>query len=197
MSLFAATSTDADVLHVASALGFLGFFCLAAAVVWGMALAVGPWAGRVSREGLELGHLAWSVAGLAFVAGHVIAHTLRPAGAFTWVEALVPFARGGPVVAAGVAGWIVLATAAVSFTVRARVGMGRWTAVHRAAYGGFALMTGHVVLAAEEFERATWLGIAAAATIVVVATLSVLRWRRAAPDDERTPTPSAAWGLDP
>lgn len=197
MTVLTASGPDAEVLRVASALGFLGFFCLAATVVWGMAVAIGPWAGRVGRDALEQGHLALSVAGLTFVAGHVVAHTLRPAGAFTWVEALVPFARGGLVVAAGVAGWLVLVAAAVSFALRARIGAGGWTLVHRAAYAGFALMAGHVVLAADEVQRLTWLGVAATATVLAITALGAVRWWIAGPRDGSERARPAAWGLDP
>lgn len=191
----AAASADADVISVASALGFLGFFCLAAAVIWGMATAVGPWAGRIDADAVQLGHLAWAVAGLTLVGGHVVAHTLRPEDAFTWPQALVPFARGGITVATGVLALLVLAVAATSFVVRMRLGVRWWTAVHRAAYAGFALMALHVVLAADEVARLTWVGVAALGTAVAVCLLSALRWRRAAHREHAVA--SGNWGLDP
>ena len=191
----AAASADADVLSVASALGFLGFFCLAAAVVWGIATAVGPWAGRIDPDAVQLGHLAWAVAGLTFVGGHVVAHTLRPEEAFSWPEALVPFARGGITVATGVLGLLVLVIAATSFVVRTRIGVQWWTAVHRAAYAGFALMALHVVLAADEVAGLTWVGVAAMGVMAAVSVLSVLRWRRAAHREHAIA--AGNWGLDP
>lgn len=197
MRVLAAASADDGVLSVASALGFLGFFCLAATVAWGIATAVGPWAGRISDEALQLGHLAWAIAGLVLIGGHVVAHTLRPANAFTWPEALVPFARGGLAVAAGVAGLLVLVVAAASFIVRGRLGVRWWTAIHRAAYAGFALMALHVVLAADEVGRMTWVGVAAAAAITVVAGLAAIRWRGAARHEQEPGAHPTAWGLEP
>ncbi len=197
MGIVAAASADDGVLSVASALGFLGFVCLAATVAWGIATAVGPWAGRVSHDGVQLGHLAWAMAGLVLVGGHVVAHTLRPQDAFTWPEALVPFARGGLTVAAGVAGMLVLVVAAASFMVRGRVGVRWWTVIHRAAYAGFALMALHVVLAADEVGRMTWLGVAAAATIAVIAGLTAIRWRGATRRDGEGGAHPTVWGLEP
>lgn len=197
MQVLAAASADAGVLTVASALGFLGFFCLAATVAWGIATAVGPWAGRVSHEGVQLGHLAWAMAGLVLVGGHIVAHTLRPEAAFTWPEALVPFARGGLTVAAGVTGLLVLVAAAASFMVRGRLGVRWWTLIHRAAYAGFALMALHVVLAADEIGRMTWVGIAAAATITVIAGLTAIRWRGAMRREHDAGARPTVWGLEP
>lgn len=192
--MLAATSgTDAEVLRVAQALGFLGFFCLVGAVVWGIASAVRTWPlGPAREEAVELGHLAWAVAGIALVGAHILVHTLRPVAPMTWIEAFVPFAAGGWIVAAGVAGWLALLAAAGSVLIRRRLAYPVWLGIHRAAYAGFALMAVHVVAAASDDKLAslTWVGTATFGALAAVTGLIVLRIRAA-----RTPAP-AAWGLE-
>lgn len=191
--LAAAASTDADVVRIAQALGFLGFFCLVGAVAWGVAAAVGTWPGAPLRdEAVERGHLAWAVAGLVLVGAHILVHTLRPVAPLTWLEAFVPFAAGGWIVAAGVAGWLALLAAAGAVLARGRLSYRTTLAMHRAAYAGFALMALHVVAAsaADRLRPLTWLGVATAATIAAVAVLVTLRVRSA-----RAPSP-VAWGFE-
>lgn len=192
-TLAAASATDADVLRIAEALGFLGFFCLVGAVAWGVAAAAGPWPGAPLRdETVEHGHLAWAVAGLVLVGAHVLVHTLRPVAPLTWAGAFVPFAQGGWIVAAGVAGWLALLAGAGAVAARGRLPYPTVLAVHRAAYAGFALMALHVVAAgaADRLRALTWLGVATAAALVAIGLLVALRVRAA-----RAPAPSA-WGLE-
>ena len=187
------SGTDAEVLRVAQALGFLGFFCLVGAVVWGIASAVRLWPGApASDEAVELGHLAWAVAGIALVGGHILVHTLRPVAPMSWLEAFVPFAAGGWIVATGVAGWLALIAAAGSVLIRRRLTYPVWLAIHRAAYGGFAIMAVHVVAAASDDKLAslTWVGVATCGALAAVTGLIILRVRAA-----RGPAP-AAWGLE-
>lgn len=155
-------------LQVASLMGYVGFFALAATVLLGMATALGLWGDRVSGAALEQVHLTCAVVGLMGIAGHVIGHCVRAVGGMAWWEAFVPFAGGDWIVALGVVGWLGLLLVAVAVPFRRRLGYRAWLRVHRAAYLAFALMVGHVVLASDEVTRLAVAGVAVLATILVV-----------------------------
>ncbi len=176
--MVAAANTHAsEGLQLASLLGYVGFFFLAATVLLGMATALDLWGSRVSGAALEQLHLTCAVAGLAGVGGHIAAHCVRETGGIACLEAFVPFAAGGWIMAAGVVGWLGLL--AITFTVpfRAAIGYRGWLRIHRAAYGTAALTALHVIAASDEVGRLALVGVAVVVTVLVVLVAAYRRSR--------------------
>lgn len=155
-------------LQLASLMGYVGFFALAAAVLLGMATALDLWGDRVSGAALEQVHLTCAIVGLTGIVGHIAGHCVRAAGGMAWWQAFVPFAGGDWIVALGVVGWLGLLAVIVSVPFRRRLGYRAWLRIHRAAYVAFALMVGHVVLASDEVTRLAVVGVAVLGTVLVV-----------------------------
>jgi sulfoxide reductase heme-binding subunit YedZ len=184
-----AASTMSEGLRLASLLGYAGFFFLAATVLLGMATALDLWSPKISGAALEQVHLAFAVAGLAGIGGHIAAHSMRAVGGIGVWEAFVTFASGGWVVAAGVVGWLVLIVVVVTVPFRAAIGYRGWLRIHRAAYAAAALTALHVVAASDEVGRLAISGIAVIATVVVV-LLAARRRMRGTADFHPAPGPT-------
>lgn len=155
-------------LQLASLMGYVGFFFLAATVLLGMATALNLWGSRISGAALEQLHLVCAVAGLAGIVAHIAGHCVRAVGGMSWWAAFVPFASGDWIVALGVVGWLGLLVVTFSVPFRQRLGYRGWLRVHRAAYVAFGLMAGHVVLASDEVTRLAVAGVAVLATLLLV-----------------------------
>ena len=173
-------------LQLASLMGYVGFFGLAATVLLGMATALDLWGSRISGAALEQLHLVCAIVGLAGILGHIAAHCVRAVGGMAFWEAFVPFASGDWIVALGVAGWLALLVVACSVPFRRRLGYRGWQRVHRAAYAAFALMAGHVVFASDEVTRLAVAGVAVLLTVLVVVVAGRRRARGTA-DFQSTP----------
>lgn len=190
------STTMSEGHRLASVLGYAGFFFLAAAVLLGMATALDGAGTRFSGAVVEQLHLSAAIAGIAGVAGHILAHTVREVGGLTFLETVVPFAAGGWIVAAGVTGWLGLVLVVATVPWRRRLGYRSWLIIHRSSYGASALIALHVIAASDEVGRAALVGIAVIASVIAVIVAGVYRRRgtselRSSPDVHAVVSPAA------
>jgi sulfoxide reductase heme-binding subunit YedZ len=162
--------------RLASTFGYVAFFALAGAVALGMLTALGG-SRRWAHGTLEQVHLAVAIVALMATVTHIAAHTVRAVGGYAWWETVVPFARGGWIVALGVVGWLSLLALLVTLTLRQRLGYRRWVTLHLLAYVAAGTVAGHVVAASDEVAELRLVGVLVLASLVALAALGVRRGR--------------------
>lgn len=162
--------------RLASTFGYVAFFALASAVALGMVTALGA-SRRWAHDTLEQVHLAVAIVALMATLTHIAAHTVRDVGGYAWWETVVPFARGGWIVALGVVGWLSLLALLVTLTLRRRLGYRRWVTLHLLAYAAAGTVAGHVVAASDEVAELRLVGVLVLASLVALAALGIRRGR--------------------
>lgn len=178
--------------RLASTFGYVAFFALASAVALGMVTALGA-SRRWAHGLLEQCHLAVAVVALSATVTHIAAHTVRAVGGYAWWEAIVPFARGGWIVALGVVGWLALVAVLVTLALRQRLGYRRWVTLHLLAYVAAGTVAGHVVAASDEVAELRLVGVLVLASLVALVALGIYRGRGT--DELRGAAPAGSWEI--
>jgi sulfoxide reductase heme-binding subunit YedZ len=151
---------------LANSTGFLSFFVLWIAIIWGIVLRNG-WASTRIRHSTAAGiHTTIALFGLSLGVIHALAVEAGRGEHIRLVDVVVPFADKlpfGPApepyfndtaatpvdrlgVTVGVIGLEVVLAIAVSILIQRRLGYRRWRALHGLAYAAFLLIVAHIVI---------------------------------------------------
>ncbi|QSB16185.1 ferredoxin [Natronosporangium hydrolyticum] len=140
-------------LHlVAATVGFLSFFLMWLAVMWGMFLRNGWALTWVRHSTLLATHTTVALLGLTLGAVHAAAQLAKPANLFTVLDVLVPFYHWRDPIGTGVGiiGLYIMIAAAMSIMIQRWLGYSRWRALHTMTYVGFTLVTAHVLISGSD-----------------------------------------------
>jgi ferredoxin/DMSO/TMAO reductase YedYZ heme-binding membrane subunit len=151
---------------VANSSGFLSFFLLWLAVVWGIVLRNG-WASTRIRHVTAYGiHQTVALLGLTLGAVHAVVVESGRGEQVRWVDAFVPFASYLRILGSserffydvdttevdrfglgvGVLGLELMIAAAVSTLIQRRIGYSRWRGLHSLTYAAFSLVVVHIMM---------------------------------------------------
>jgi sulfoxide reductase heme-binding subunit YedZ len=141
-------STAESVHLVAASVGFVSFFLLWLAVVWGIMLRNGWAQTRVKHATVYSVHMVLSLLGITLGIVHALAQLASPTGTVFLLHVLVPFSHAFDRIGigVGVVGLEVLFALVLSILIRRRLGYSRWRAVHAFAYMAFMLVVAHVLI---------------------------------------------------
>jgi predicted ferric reductase len=162
--------------YVARASGVTAYLALAAATIWGLLVSTGLADWLVARGRSVEMHQWLAAVGLVLAVGHGVTLVGDSYIRFDALDLLVPFLAPYRPVAVGM-GTIGLYLAAVvyaSFSLRARLGMRRWRALHALSFPAFAMLTWHGVLAGWD-GGSPWLRLMYAVSAGVVLWLTFYR----------------------
>jgi ferredoxin/DMSO/TMAO reductase YedYZ heme-binding membrane subunit len=144
-----AVRSTADVVHqIAATIGFVSFFLLWLAVVWGMILRNG-WAQTRLRHSTAYGvHMVMALLGLCLGTVHAFVQLANPTGTVYLVHVFVPFIhRYDPIgIGVGVISLELLIALTLSILIQRLLGYTRWRALHTFAYVAFMLLVAHVLI---------------------------------------------------
>lgn len=158
-------------LHlVAATVGFLSFFLIWLAVMWGLLLRNGWALTWVRHSTLLATHTTVALLGLCLGAVHAGVQLVKPGNLFRLVDVLVPFTfwRDPIGVGVGVLGLEVLFAVAVSIVVQRFLGYSRWRALHSLAYVAFTLIVAHILISGSDLARPALLASVAGAWLLTV-----------------------------
>jgi sulfoxide reductase heme-binding subunit YedZ len=161
-------------LHlVAATVGFLSFFLIWLAVMWGLFLRNGWALTWVRHSTLLATHTTVGLLGLCLAAVHAGVQLVKPGNLFRLVDVLVPFTfwRDPIGVGVGVIGLEILLAATVSIVVQRFLGYSRWRALHSLTYVAFTLIVAHILISGSDLARPALL-----AGVVGAWLLTVLVW---------------------
>ena len=163
-------TSDATLAHMAGILGYAAFFFMAATVMWGVLLATRMVERHVRRETLYGGHMVLAILALTTSVLHACVHLFRHDAYFNLEKIAVPWFGGADtIVSLGILGLEVVIAVGISIWFQHRISYRRWHRFHWWAYGGFALITAHTMLASREKHFSViWAALGAATFVVVV-----------------------------
>lgn len=162
--------------YTARAGGIVGWFLLAASVVWGLAISTKATAGRVRPNWMLDLHRFLGGLAVIFVGVHVVGLVADSYVDFGPAELLVPFASSyrPAAVAWGVVALYALVAVEATSLARKRLPRKVWRMTHGLAFPLFAFSTIHAFTAGTDATDA-WLQVTMIATAVAVAVLTVVR----------------------
>lgn len=170
----------AESVHlIAATVGFVSFFLLWLAVVWGMVLRNGWAQTRIKHSTVYSVHMVLALLGLCLGFIHAIAQLANPTGAVTLVHVLLPFAHPvDPIgIGVGVISLEVLTALTLSILIQRRLGYTRWRAVHAFAYMAFMLVVAHLLVSGTDTAPAhVWGSVFGAWLVTVVLWLASTVW---------------------
>ena len=143
----------AESVHiVAATVGFLSFFLLWLAIVWGLILRNGWVMTRMRHATVFAVHHTVALLGLTLGVVHGVAQLAVPGGPVRLVDQVVPFLNpSDPVgIGVGVVGLEIMIAAALSTLIQKRLGQTRWRALHGLTYGAFMLLVAHVLISGSD-----------------------------------------------
>jgi sulfoxide reductase heme-binding subunit YedZ len=144
-----AVRSTADTVHlIAAIIGFVSFFLLWLAVVWGMVLRNG-WAQTRLRHSTAYGfHMVLALLGLCLGVVHAFVQLANPTGTVYLIHVFVPFIhRYDPIgLGVGVISLELLIALTLSILIQRRLGYTRWRALHVFSYVAFMLLVAHVLV---------------------------------------------------
>jgi sulfoxide reductase heme-binding subunit YedZ len=166
---------------VAATVGFISFFLLWLAVVWGMVLRNG-WALTRIRHATVYGfHMTVALLGLCLAAVHAFAQLAVPDGPVHLVDTLLPFVNStDPIgIGVGVISLELMAAAALSVLIQKRLGYTRWRALHSLTYVAFMLLVAHVLISGSDVTPTyVWGSVLGAWLVTVALWLTTTSWLR-------------------
>ena len=158
-------------LHlVAATVGFLSFFLIWLAVLWGMLLRNGWALTWVRHSTLLATHTTVALLGLCLATVHAGAQLAKPGNLFRLVDVLVPFTfwRDPIGVGVGVIGLHLLLAAAMSIMIQRWLGYSRWRALHTLTYVAFTLIVAHILISGSDLGNPTLAGSVLGSWLVTV-----------------------------
>jgi len=177
----------AESVHlIAATVGFISFFLLWLAVVYGMILRNGWALSRVRHATIYGIHSTVSLLGLCLAAVHAFAQIATPLGPIKLIDVLVPFINpDDPIgVGVGVVSLELMAAAALSILIQKKLGYTRWRALHALNYVAFMLIVAHILISGSDVGPTyVWGSVLGAWLVTVGLWLSTTTWVRAAKKD--------------
>jgi ferredoxin/DMSO/TMAO reductase YedYZ heme-binding membrane subunit len=166
----------AESVHlIAATVGFLSFFLLWLAVVWGLILRNGWALSRIRHATIYGIHSTVSLLGLCLAGVHAFAQIAVPGGPVKLIHTLVPFIQPtDPIgIGVGVVSLELMVAAAMSILIQKRLGYTRWRALHALNYVSFTLLVAHVLISGSDVgSRWVWGSVLGAWLVTVVLWLS-------------------------
>jgi sulfoxide reductase heme-binding subunit YedZ len=148
-----AVRTTAQTVHlIAATVGFISFFLLWLAVVWGMILRNGWAQTRIRHSTVYGAHQTMALLGLCLGVVHAVVQLANPTGTIFAIHLVVPFIYPyDPIgIGAGVVSLELLLALAMSILIQRRLGYTRWRAVHSFSYVAFMLLVAHILVSGTE-----------------------------------------------
>lgn len=148
-------SAEQSLHNVAATVGFLSYFLMWLAVMWGMFLRNGWALTWVRHSTLLATHTTVSLLGLTLGAVHAGAQLAKPGNLFRPIDVLVPFVyfRDPIGTGVGIIGLEVLTAVAVSIMFQRWLGYSRWRALHTMTYVAFTLIVAHILISGSDSFR--------------------------------------------
>lgn len=142
--------------NVAASLGFISYFLMWLAVMWGMFLRNGWALTWVRHSTLLATHTTVALLSLSLASVHAGAQLAKPANLFRLADVLVPFMywRDPIGVGVGVIGLEVMIAVAMSIMVQRWLGYSRWRVLHTMTYVAFTLVVAHILISGSDSFRA-------------------------------------------
>ncbi|HEY8475161.1 MAG TPA: ferredoxin [Natronosporangium sp.] len=149
-------SAEQSLHNVAASVGFISYFLMWLAVMWGMFLRNGWALTWVRHSTLLATHTTVALFGLTLGAVHAAAQLAKPANLFRPLDILVPFVywRDPIGVGVGVIGLEVMIAVAASIMIQRWIGYSRWRALHTMTYVAFTLIVAHILISGSDSFRA-------------------------------------------
>jgi sulfoxide reductase heme-binding subunit YedZ len=170
----------AESVHlVAATVGFLSFFLLWLAVVWGLILRNGWVMTRMRHSTVFAIHHTVALLGLTLGVVHAVAQLAVPEGPVRLVDQVVPFLNpSDPVgIGVGVVALELMIAAALSTLIQRRLGQTRWRALHALTYAAFMLLVAHVLISGSDVGPPyVWGSVLLAWTITFVLWFTSMGW---------------------
>jgi ferredoxin/DMSO/TMAO reductase YedYZ heme-binding membrane subunit len=168
------------VVHiVAAVVGFLSYFLLWLAVVWGLMLRNG-WAGtRMRHTTIYAIHMSIALFAISIGLVHAFAQLAVPKGKVSLIDEFVPFLVKQDPVGVGIATigteLFVAATLAVGF--QKKLGFTRFRAVHSLVYVAFMLIAAHALISGSDMAYPiAWGGVLLTLLIVIALWFTTTPW---------------------
>ncbi len=162
------------------ATGLVGYVALSANVIVGLLVSTRS-ADSIVPRGQLVGLHGWlSPVSLALVVAHGGVLLADSYVRFDLIDLVVPFASTRWPVAIGIgilAGYLMLVVQ-LSFSLRKRIGTTMWRRLHYLSFVAFVLVTIHAIAAGTD-RGSTWFASLYTALLLMVASLAVIRIRRA------------------
>lgn len=158
-------------LHlVAATVGFLSFFLMWLAVMWGMFLRNGWALTWVRHTTLVATHTTMALLGLCLGAVHGAAQMAKAGNLFSVVDVMVPFAfwRDPIGTGAGIIGLYIMIAVACSIMIQRWLGYSRWRALHTLTYVAFTLLVAHILISGSDAGNPVLAGSVIGAWVVTV-----------------------------
>ncbi|MGF7235544.1 MAG: ferric reductase-like transmembrane domain-containing protein [Frankia sp.] len=160
---------------MAGILGYTAFYLMVATVLWGVLLATRLLDRRVRRQTLYGGHMVLAILALVTSVLHACVHLFRHDAYFDLKKITIPWLGGADtIVSVGILGLEIVICVAISVWLQRRISYRRWHRFHWWAYGGFALIAVHTVLASRE-KHFSLIIATIAASIAIAAALATIR----------------------
>jgi sulfoxide reductase heme-binding subunit YedZ len=148
-----AVRSTAETVHlIAAIIGFVSFFLLWLAVVWGMILRNG-WAQTRIRHSTAYGiHMVMALLGLCLGTVHAFVQLADPTGTVFLIHVFVPFIHPyDPIgLGVGVISLELLTALTLSILMQRMLGYTRWRALHTFSYVAFMLLVAHVLVSGSD-----------------------------------------------
>jgi sulfoxide reductase heme-binding subunit YedZ len=166
-------SAEQSLHNVAATVGFLSYFLMWLAVMWGMFLRNGWALTWVRHSTLLATHTTVALLGLTLGGVHAGTQLAKPGALFRLVDILVPFTfwRDPIGVGVGVIGLEIMLAVALSIVFQRWLGYSRWRGLHTMTYVAFTLIVAHILISGSDAFR-TPLAMAVLGTY----GLTVLTW---------------------
>lgn len=163
---------------IAASVGFLSFFFIWLAVVWGFVLRHGWTPTWVRHATIHGTHQIVALLGLTLGIVHAFAQLAGPTGAVRLIDVLVPFTNlSDPVgIGIGVVALEVMVATTLSVLIQRRLGYNRWRALHALNYVAFMLLTGHILVSGSDVRPPYVWG-----TVVGAFAITMLLWLSTVP----------------
>lgn len=174
-------SATVGVHIVAATVGFLSFFLIWLAVVWGLILRNGWALTRIRHSTIYGAHQTTALLGLTLGLVHALAQLAVPGGSVTWLHTVVPFLNAAdPVgIGVGVISLELFVAASISILIQRRLGYTRWRALHTFTYTAFMLLVAHILISGTDVVSVwVWGSVLGAWLVTVALWLTTTTWMR-------------------
>ena len=151
-------------------MGFLSFFLMWLAVMWGLFLRNGWALTWVRHSTLLATHTTVALLSLTLGVVHAGAQLAKPGYLFRVIDIVVPFTywRDPVGVGVGVIGLEIVVAVTLSITIQRLLGYSRWRALHTMTYVAFTLITAHILISGSDTRVAFLSSAVAGAWLVTV-----------------------------
>jgi sulfoxide reductase heme-binding subunit YedZ len=164
---------------VAAAVGFLSYFTLWGAVVWGMMLRNGWATTKMRHTTIYAIHMTIALFGLSLGLVHAFAQLAVPHGKVSLIDEFVPFLVQQDPIGVGIAtiGTEVFVAATLAVGFQKKLGYTRFRAVHSLVYVAFMLIAAHALISGSDMEYPiAWGSVLLSLLVVIALWFTTTQW---------------------